>query len=95
MTVSSRAEISGWVTPRLEVILKRAAEIANDRGYNYLGVEHVALAILDDGQSVPAACWNGPMTAEQWQNAIVEALPNVPEEALAPVTISVSRELSV
>lgn len=95
MTVSSRAEISGWVTPRLEVILKRAAEIANDRGYNYLGVEHVALAILDDGKSVPAACWNGPMTAEQWQNAIVEALPNVPEEALAPVTISVSRELSV
>ena len=91
MTIGSRAEISGWVTPRLEVILKRAAEIANDRGYNYLGVEHFALAILADEKSVPAACWTGPMTAEQWQNAIVEALPNVPEEELAPVTISVTR----
>ncbi|HEY5784792.1 MAG TPA: Clp protease N-terminal domain-containing protein [Microlunatus sp.] len=95
MTVGSRAEISGWVTPRLEVILKRAAEIANDRGYHYLGVEHVALAILDGGKSVPAACWTGPMTAEQWQNAIVEALPNIPDEALAPVTISVSRESTI
>ncbi len=95
MRVGSRAEISGWVTPRLEMILKRAAEIANDRGHNYLGVEHVALAILDDGKSVPAACWTGPMTAEQWQNAIVEALPTVPEDVLAPVTISVSRESTI
>ena len=92
MTVGSRAEISGWVTPRLEAILQRAAELANDRGYNYLGFEHVALAILDDGESVPAACRTGAMTAAQWQNAIVEALPDVPEETLAPVTVSVSRE---
>ena len=50
------------------------------------------MAILDDGESVRAACWTGSMTAAQWQNAIVEALPDVPEEALAPVTVSVSRE---
>lgn len=92
MIVGSRAEISGSVTLRLEAILQRAAEIANDRGYNYLGVEHVALAILDDAKSVPAAWWTGSMTAAQWQNAIVEAPPNAPEETLTPVTVSVSRE---
>ena len=92
MTVGSRVEISGWVTPRLEEILQRAAEIANDRGYNYLGVEHVALAILDDGNSVPATCWTGSMTAEQWQAAIIQALPRLPTEALAAVEISVTRE---
>ncbi|QIS08934.1 hypothetical protein [Nocardia arthritidis] len=43
-------KISGNVTYRLAKILERAAEIGNEKGYNYLAVEHVALAILEDRQ---------------------------------------------
>ena len=31
-------QIDGWITPRMEQILKRAAAISAERGYNYLGV---------------------------------------------------------
>lgn len=41
-------------TPRLEQILQSAAQEATRRGHRHLGVEHLMLAILDEGHSVPA-----------------------------------------
>ena len=41
-------------TPRLQHLLAEAASLADGRGHNYVGVEHVQLAILDEGKSIPA-----------------------------------------
>jgi ATP-dependent Clp protease ATP-binding subunit ClpA len=41
-------------TPRFEQILARAEEIAGDLRHQHVGVEHLQLAILDDGDSIPA-----------------------------------------
>lgn len=36
------------LTPRMRQTLQRAAQIATDQGVDYLGTEHMILAILDD-----------------------------------------------
>lgn len=41
-------------TPRYEKICALAAEQASRRGHHYVGVEHLMLAILLEGESVPA-----------------------------------------
>lgn len=40
-------------TPRLKRILADSAEQAASRGHEFIGVEHVFLAMLADGSSVP------------------------------------------
>lgn len=40
-------------TPRLKRILAAGAEQAAARGHDFVGVEHVFLAMLADGDSVP------------------------------------------
>lgn len=40
-------------TPRLKNTLARAKEIASSLGHEHIGVEHIQLAILDDGDSIP------------------------------------------
>jgi ATP-dependent Clp protease ATP-binding subunit ClpA len=40
-------------TPRLKRILADSAEQAASRGHEFVGVEHVFLAMLADGASVP------------------------------------------
>lgn len=40
-------------TPRLRAILDRAEAIQRERGENFVGVEHVMIAILEDPESVP------------------------------------------
>ena len=41
-------------TPRLTTIMEMAEREATERGIGRIGVEHVALAILVEGVSVPA-----------------------------------------
>lgn len=41
-------------TPRYEKIRRMATEQAQRRGHRYVGVEHLMLAILLEGESVPA-----------------------------------------
>lgn len=48
---SSRVTEAG--TPRLERILADSAQQAVSRGHDFVGVEHVFLAMLADGSSVP------------------------------------------
>jgi Clp amino terminal domain, pathogenicity island component len=76
-TVENFVHLDGRVTPRLEAVLRRAAAIAYERGYHYLGVEHVALAIAEDGQSLPVRARHDALTVEQWQGAIVAGLPDL------------------
>ena len=46
---------SGLVaTPRYRAVLEGAVTEARRRGHSYVGVEHLMLAILDEGESVPA-----------------------------------------
>jgi ATP-dependent Clp protease ATP-binding subunit ClpA len=86
--------VDGWVTPRLERILRRAVEISTEHGYNYLGVEHLALAIAEDPQSLPISVWQEPLTADEWRTAITAALPGLPVGTSAqsdPLTVTVAR----
>jgi Clp amino terminal domain, pathogenicity island component len=88
----NHVRISGWVTPRAETVLRRAIAIANDRGYNYLGVEHLALAIAEEPESLPARVWDKPLTIDGWHVAITENLPGLPVGTQCePVTITVAR----
>jgi ATP-dependent Clp protease ATP-binding subunit ClpC len=41
-------------TPRYTQVISSAAKIAHDMGHDHLGVEHLFLAILRDGNSLPA-----------------------------------------
>jgi ATP-dependent Clp protease ATP-binding subunit ClpA len=91
IATENQALINGWVTPRAETVLRRAIAIANDRGYNYLGVEHLALAIAEEPVSLPVRVWDGSMTVDQWHDAIIENLPGLPKIQSEPVTITVSR----
>lgn len=63
-TEHSTTEITSWVTPKLEQILVRAADIANARGYNYLGDEHVLLAMLEDDGSQLRRSWTPDLGEE-------------------------------
>jgi ATP-dependent Clp protease ATP-binding subunit ClpA len=84
--------IGGWVTPRAEKILRRASAIANDLGYNYLGVEHLALAIAEEPESLPASVWDKPLTIDEWHVAITENLPPLPVGTQCePLVINVAR----
>lgn len=40
-------------TPRLDRVMARSDEIAAEFGHDYIGVEHVFLAIIRDKHSVP------------------------------------------
>lgn len=42
------------LTPRARDVLSEAANQANRVGQNFIGVEHIVLAVLDEGQSIPA-----------------------------------------
>ncbi|WP_037077664.1 Clp protease N-terminal domain-containing protein [Pseudonocardia spinosispora] len=76
--------INGWVTPRLEQILRRAAEVSRQHGYDYLAVEHVAIAMIEEGESLPIRCWDAPMTPGQWREAILAGLPETPTSEHTP-----------
>lgn len=91
--IENVTRIEGWITPRLERVLQRSVQISSERGYNYLGVEHVALALIEEPHSVPGQCWNGAMTAEEWSAAILRALPAAPDGQNTPVTIQTNRTL--
>jgi ATP-dependent Clp protease ATP-binding subunit ClpA len=94
MTTANTTQITGWITPRLERVLQRAAEISSENGHNYLAVEHLALAMIEDSGSLPSEVWQGSMTAQEWHQALVSALPDAatnkhtPSE---PVHIEISR----
>jgi ATP-dependent Clp protease ATP-binding subunit ClpC len=40
------------LTPRMEHALKRAGELARARRHDYLGTEHILLALLDDSDGI-------------------------------------------
>jgi ATP-dependent Clp protease ATP-binding subunit ClpC len=46
-------------TPRYETVVRMAEEEARRRGHPYVGVEHLMLAILAEGRSVPAQVLEG------------------------------------
>jgi ATP-dependent Clp protease ATP-binding subunit ClpA len=90
--IENQFRINGWVTPRAETVLRRAIAIANDRGYNYLGVEHLALAIAEEPESLPARVWDKPLTLDEWHDATTENLPGLPVGIqYEPLTVNVTR----
>jgi ATP-dependent Clp protease ATP-binding subunit ClpA len=98
MTIATgnNVHINGWVTPRLEKVLRRAVELAVEHGYNYLAVEHVALAIAEDPDpgSLPTTVWDKPLTIDAWHAAITANLPSQPDESATqhePLAITVAR----
>ncbi|MFI6173868.1 hypothetical protein ACIBCN_44355 [Nocardia sp. NPDC051052] len=77
--------VNGWITPRLEEVLQRAVDIANEFGYRQVHVEHVALAIAEDPESPTSRDGATPLTAQQWRRAFLDALPPVePTDRLRP-----------
>ncbi len=46
-------------TPRYETILSAADALARQFGHDYVGVEHLMLAILDDPAAVPTQVLSG------------------------------------
>jgi ATP-dependent Clp protease ATP-binding subunit ClpA len=68
--------INGWITPRLEQVLRRAAEISTSHGHNYLAVEHLALVMIEDPNSASSRVWQGAMTSTEWHQALLGALPD-------------------
>jgi ATP-dependent Clp protease ATP-binding subunit ClpC len=46
-------------TPRYEKIIRMAEEQARERGHRYVGVEHLMLAILVEGDSLPTGVLRG------------------------------------
>ncbi|HKR48166.1 MAG TPA: Clp protease N-terminal domain-containing protein [Pseudonocardiaceae bacterium] len=95
MTTDNVTRINGWITPRLERVLQRSAQISSANGYNYLAVEHVALAIIEDENSLPSRSWQGSMTADEWRRAMLISLPDPSTNVytpLEPVQIETSRQ---
>ncbi|QIS18680.1 Clp protease N-terminal domain-containing protein [Nocardia terpenica] len=65
----------GLMTVELAEVLRRAVDIANAFGNRQVRVEHLALAILFDPQSSARRGWSGALTAPQWQQVLLAALP--------------------
>lgn len=94
ITTGNALHINGWVTPRLEKLLRRATEISTERGYNYLGVEHIALAMIEDPDALPMSIWDEAITVDQWRDLISANLPELPTEATIqpePLTVVTTR----
>ena len=84
MKTDNVTRINGWITPRLERVLRRGAQISSANGYNYLAVEHVALAIIEDEHSLPSRSWRGSMTVDEWRSAICNSLPDLSNNVYTP-----------
>lgn len=65
------------MTEELERVLQEAADIADDRGHDYLGVEHVALAIIADAEST-SRCHELGFTLAQWRRTLLDRMPKRP-----------------
>jgi len=74
MTTANVAQIHGWITPRLEQVLQRAAEISASYGHDYLAVEHLALAMIEDTNCGPSRVWQGSMTVDEWRQAMLNSI---------------------
>ena len=61
-------------TPRLHRVLELASDLSTRSGKNYVGVEHVQLAILDEGNSVPAEAIESLGVSEAMRAAIYNLL---------------------
>ncbi|MGW0178191.1 hypothetical protein [Nocardia sp. NPDC003345] len=78
MTDDQYLTVIGDFTYHLVKILERAAEIGNTRGYNYLAVEHVALAMLEDSRWYGTEDWDRPLAAGEWRQKLIDGLPPLP-----------------
>lgn len=82
----STTTITAWVTPGLDRNLRAAADIANDRGYNYLGDEHIVLAMLGNERSYLVRNWPAgrAMTLDELFETMRAALPPVQAPHIGP-----------
>jgi ATP-dependent Clp protease ATP-binding subunit ClpC len=53
------------LTPRMQATLRRATEIAEARSHNYVGTEHVLLALLDDPDGIAGGVLHRLQVAER------------------------------
>ncbi|MEX2619646.1 MAG: Clp protease N-terminal domain-containing protein [Egibacteraceae bacterium] len=71
-------EFPAPLTPRAAHILRRAGDEARAHGAkDYIGVEHIVLAVLTEKESVPAQVLAKEGIAEQFREAL-EAVLNSP-----------------
>jgi ATP-dependent Clp protease ATP-binding subunit ClpA len=53
------------LTPRMRTTLRRASEIAESRNHNYVGTEHMLLALLDDPDGIGGGVLHRLQVAER------------------------------
>lgn len=78
MTDDQYLNVFGDFTYHLAKIMERAAEIGNTKGYNYLAVEHIALAMLEDRHWYGTEDWDRPLTIDEWRQKLIDGLPPLP-----------------
>ena len=61
-------------TPRFERVCALATEEATRRGHQYVGVEHLMLAILAEGSSVPAKALTRRATLDEFRSDLEEVM---------------------
>ncbi|WP_127362989.1 Clp protease N-terminal domain-containing protein [Brevibacterium aurantiacum] len=86
--------IDGWVTPRLEAAIREAAQLANESPGDYLGVEHVMLALIAQGDSPTLVDRVVPVeTVREWRDELSKVIASTkPEIASDSINVSVERE---
>lgn len=62
------------LTPRMEATIAHATEIARAREHNYLGTEHMILALLDDPRGIAGGVMHQRGYANAIRNAVVGAI---------------------
>ena len=85
--------IDGWVTPRLEAVLQEAVQIANASPGDYLGIEHVMLAILSHHDSPTLTdCLVSEEKICAWRDELKKLIVSTdPVRNNQPITIGVRR----
>lgn len=62
------------MTPRAASVIQRASHEAAELGHDYIGVEHLLLAILNEGESVAVVAISHVTTVEELRTELVRIL---------------------
>jgi hypothetical protein len=82
----STTTITSWVAPGCEKNLRKAADVANAAGYNYLSDEHIVIAMLENPWSFLSRNWPEGVsyTRGQLLDVMRNHLPPVQGDGIGP-----------
>ena len=72
------------LTPRMKHTMARAHELAAERGHDYLGTEHMLLALIDDPEGIAGGVMHRLGYADRIRDEVVRIIESVGYSTAAP-----------